>query len=227
MPRNRSEKRKILTYANLKSMKTFNEIEYEERFFWDRVILMDTIDLNDENLRNKTKSFLDMVAVDAFFTSNMTEKQIFDIQNNFDEKKFNNVYQIFDEILELLFKIPKIKNHTIFDFFPLRSFVLEENFKIFKEKILDIFFEICTLTVGKGKFESEFDGSDELVYMEIEACLYSTTISNSKRLKIFKFIQDKYSDCIEKEKDKLFCFEPRMLDINAAIELLGFIKNIK
>lgn len=54
MPRSKSQKRKgQLTYTKLKTLKTFNQIDYEQRFFWDKLILMDTIDLNDKILREK------------------------------------------------------------------------------------------------------------------------------------------------------------------------------
>lgn len=227
MPKTKSKKRPLVTYPRLKTLKTFNQIEYEERFFWDKLIIMETIDLNNKELRQRTQLLLTAISEEEFFTSKMTPKQISDIAIKFEAKKFNNIYQILDDILELMFKMPKIKNHTIFDFLPMESFLMEENFQIFKERILEIFEGICTETISNNGGHPEFEGNDYFVYMEIESLIYSFSLSREKRRKIFDFIQENYPDSLKQDKDRVFNFDHRSLPLESAYKLLSVIKSIK
>lgn len=172
---------KIVPFDKFRKAKAFTEVSFEDRFSWEQVIVMDMIDLSNEKLRPNTQRFLETLLEVEEFAPYLEGKRYEKILSKFFEKKFNNIYQIFDTILAYLFplNLPKLSNSCqVLLYIPKQIIKNHENYAILLEKILEDFNGLYVRVSQQEDIDDpRFTGHNELVIRLIEAKLCSLDIS--------------------------------------------------
>ena len=103
---------KYSSFEKFRKAKAFNEVSFEEKFCWDQIIVMEYIDLSNKELRPIAAEFLRTLPEIEEFLPYIEGKKYENMMKMFNERKFNNIYEILDTILGYLFplNLPKLKN---------------------------------------------------------------------------------------------------------------------
>ena len=109
-----SSNSKVASFEKFTKSKTFSQLGVEDKFSWDSIIVMDFIDLNNSQLRAATEGFLSTLPQIPEIAAYLDQKKLDKMQALFEQRKFNNIYQIFDTILAHLFPLHQLKlNDTL------------------------------------------------------------------------------------------------------------------
>jgi hypothetical protein len=100
------------------------------------------IDLSNPELRPRARNFLETLLEVEEFIPYLEGKKYERMMEKFEEKKFNNIYQIFDTVLAYLFplNLPKLSDVThMLLYIPKQIIKNSEMYIILREKIFQDF----------------------------------------------------------------------------------------
>ena len=213
------------TSTQIKKPRIFQQLRYEDRFYWERYLIMHTIDLNDPELESRTYGLFQRIAENDFFRKFSNTKKFDNLQKKFESKKFNNVYQIFDDLLNSMIFLDK--SAKVLEACTHEDISKQEAFQALYAIILSTYHGLYTLAIKEENSSVDFCGKSNLVYMEIEATIYSFSLSKPKRMAIFQYISNAFPEAMKDVGGNRFHFDLYSLNSEQAKELLKVVKQKK
>jgi len=200
-------------------------IPYYSRFYWESYLVMNTICLDNEEIRSRTSKLFEQIQEIPDINQRIGKDFIDKVQKKFEDKKFNNIYHILDELLERL-----IAKNNALGTLTSDEIVASNEFQILKAKVIELFGDLCIETIELSKVKAnkneDFLCNLDSSRFELESALISQQINPCVLNEIFLEFKQQFPECFSNQNPLRFEFDFESLTRPQLAKALKIINNL-